>query len=374
MDRDRPTSSTPLGLAPARIRIIADFWASPRGRGQDSAESVHVLQVELLAVEQDAAEYRARRLPDEIVAQWAAAAPTSAPGFECSTNGGIQPGVALLLHETAVLRLNLSRRGPGSTFSGKHFQPHRVERNPGERIARPRPEGSHEGAPYPRAPAKRCWQALRNPGPDLFVLDFLEPRAPANRAPEPVVKRPRNPGRTRKGAAPRPPLLPDDGADRADSPPDTARGGPHPVLAGLPGRRTPPGATPATELRTTRDPRSDNRQSSTGEPSPSRAGATGRTGPLPRGPLIQRGGIFGDYEHAPPPRSRRSGTSACCSRLAPRERAQDRRPNEAGRHPAHSVHQVRAACGRTLVARATIPPRTALRALSVGGRRRRLRR
>ena len=79
------------GSLPART--LADFWAELREVATEiQPESVHVLQVD--AAVQDAAEYAACDLPDEIVVKGRGGTDFR-PGFEWLDEHGIQPGVCL---------------------------------------------------------------------------------------------------------------------------------------------------------------------------------------------------------------------------------------------------------------------------------------
>ena len=96
-----PSSSTPR--APLLAQTLADFWTEVREVATEiQPESVHILQVD--AAVQDAAEYAACDLPDEIIIKGRGGTDFR-PGFVWLDEQGIQPLRMPLPHRHAVFQL-----------------------------------------------------------------------------------------------------------------------------------------------------------------------------------------------------------------------------------------------------------------------------
>ena len=173
------------GSLPAQT--LADFWAEVREVATEiQPESVHILQVD--AAVQDAAEYTACDLPDEIVIKGRGGTDFR-PGFAWLDEQGIRPSSAstsLTCCAPAIPRQSRTSPPCGATTATRRRT---GTASPGASASTSLPTaGARHDARGPRRPRRRAQAGARSPGPAL-VLDIVDRRPRSRPSPRTLRER-----------------------------------------------------------------------------------------------------------------------------------------------------------------------------------------
>ena len=313
------------GSLPAQT--LADFWAEVREVATEiQPESVHILQVD--AALQDAAEYAAGDLPDEIVIKGRGGHRLPA-GLRLARRAGHPAQRVPLSHRHAVFQLPRRRTCLSGALGELLGAPRRLEPRALGRAHRhrPRPEGLAVIRAIHGAPAEALRQALEALAGLSFWISWT---SDPDLGPEPFVSARcmRDAANALRKAA----RLLDDAADRADPPPETARRATAPVSDAAPEDTSGGGAGPPAA--DTQDPWEHRAEA---EPSPARTGEC-RPERAAFAPPIRSSMEIRMNHTAPPPEPLIREIPLSCLALAPENvRKTPRQPIRRGR--ARGLHQ-----------------------------------